>query len=476
MLRESQHDQFAPTLLHRGLFESQHRGIFALKIPSTISISDEFFWRKRTDSETSVGTDSGAISDSTTNRRLSSSTTMTSVASSEALHAQFQRVRTDTFGSNLSGTAKRSSRGGALPSPRRTTLSSESQRIHQRGLSFPPREYITAPELSQPLMAAFSTSISPPQDSSGDSLLKSTPDTMADFDVLSGRQHPESGYDPKSLVAEITNSTGAEKPRLCLPPEADVDVLSVINEHASDAGSTKLASPRPSGDGRRSMSYDPAGDCGSPDGQGTESQISELASSPPTTLSASRETSPLESDTSTTSLGDPAEHDQPNQDISDIDETNSDVTDHTDLSLIEAFEASLTPFGPILLSVLMSIKEDVVDRVKHRMKTMMLQAHGSPQPPAQDAPSSSSSPDNPVRAPLGNPPIPRKRALDDNDPSGDGDGNGDERRKRNNSTSTKLLAENLKKFACPFCKRYPGSENLQKSCLGPGWRSVHRVK
>jgi len=325
-------------------------------------------------------------------------------------------------------------------------------------------------------MAAFSASITPPQGFSGDSLLKSTSDTVADVDMLSRCQYPDTGYDSKSLVTETTNSSGAEKPRLCLPPEADVDVLSVINEHASDSGSTKLASPRPSGDDRRSMSYDPAGDCGSPDGQGTESQISALASSPPTTLFASRGTSPLESDTSTTSLGDPTEHDQPNQDISDFDETNSDVTDHTDLSLIEAFEASMTPFSPTLLSVLMSIKEDVVDRVTRRIKTIMLQAYGSPQPPAQDAPSSGSPPGNSVRAPLGNPPIPRKRALNDNDPSGGGDGNGEERRKRNNSTSTTLLAENLKKFACPFSKRYPGSENLHKSCRGPGWPSVHRVK
>jgi hypothetical protein len=33
-----------------------------------------------------------------------------------------------------------------------------------------------------------------------------------------------------------------------------------------------------------------------------------------------------------------------------------------------------------------------------------------------------------------------------------------------------------KKFACPFCKHDPGKYRSVKTCCGPGWDDVHRVK
>jgi hypothetical protein len=32
------------------------------------------------------------------------------------------------------------------------------------------------------------------------------------------------------------------------------------------------------------------------------------------------------------------------------------------------------------------------------------------------------------------------------------------------------------RFACPFFKRYPGEKPISRTCLGPGWPTVHRMK
>jgi hypothetical protein len=32
------------------------------------------------------------------------------------------------------------------------------------------------------------------------------------------------------------------------------------------------------------------------------------------------------------------------------------------------------------------------------------------------------------------------------------------------------------RFACPFSKRYPGENPINRTCLGPGWPTVHRMK
>ena len=35
---------------------------------------------------------------------------------------------------------------------------------------------------------------------------------------------------------------------------------------------------------------------------------------------------------------------------------------------------------------------------------------------------------------------------------------------------------NEKTFACPFCKHDPAKYKKTKTCCGPGWEDVHRVK
>lgn len=259
------------------------------------------------------------------------------------------------------------------------------------------------------------------------------------------------------------------EPRICLPDETRDDILSVINEHASDAGSTMLVTPRPSTD-RQPGSYELfLGNMGS-------SQSSEGPSI------FSRETSPLESRNSATSLGELLERDRPSQGSSDVDDTMSDVTDHTDISLIEAFEAWPIRFNPALLSVVMSLKEEVVERIKQRLQMIMLQTQGSQQQLTQSstsAPSQSDGSPGSAGKPslLGALPTLRKRACDEDDgTSGRGNRDEDDRRKRQSTATRARLEERLRKFACPFHKMCPDSSKLSKSCKAPGWGSVHRVK
>lgn len=253
-----------------------------------------------------------------------------------------------------------------------------------------------------------------------------------------------------------------------------------ISGRALDAGSAETAPFRSSGN-YPLLGHVPSEDNrGQLDRRGSESQTSET----PSVSAFSSEASPSESGSLITSIEDLSEMDQPTQDITDNDDAMSDITEHTDLSLIEAFEASLMPFDPALLSVLMSLKDDVVDRVKRKLELMWLQAHGTRQHPSNQAGSSrhpseqnGESADKP--SPLRDSTTYRKRPLskdEDGDTAGGGDNDDGERRKRKDTALRSTAGECLRKFACPFCKRYPKSENLQKSCHRPGWHSVHRVK
>lgn len=70
-----------------------------------------------------------------------------------------------------------------------------------------------------------------------------------------------------------------------------------------------------------------------------------------------------------------------------------------------------------------------------------------------------------------------KRQFDgddrDNSSSGGGDENGQDRG-GNKRAKKDDLAERM--FACPFFQHDPGSHNSHRSCTGPGWLSIHRLK
>lgn len=75
-------------------------------------------------------------------------------------------------------------------------------------------------------------------------------------------------------------------------------------------------------------------------------------------------------------------------------------------------------------------------------------------------------------------PSTRKRGLDGSD-SPVGGGNDDDgepgKRRKIREPSDHSLSKNHK-FACPFFKRHPEKYKSYRSCPGPGWDTVHRLK
>ncbi|KAK0620695.1 hypothetical protein B0T14DRAFT_236361 [Immersiella caudata] len=455
VIRESQQDQFAP-VSRRGTFESQHRGIYAFKIHSTTSIADQFPLSRR-DSEATVGTTvSGTVSDVTSSKRFSASTiatTLTMAASSETLHGQFKRIRPDSRSSSC--------RSGSIPSVRSSAHAPSSHGLRYKAVSSAPRDADPGLDEQPPIPAI------PRQSSSGQNYADNAPLPAPPNSVL------EAGTLAQERRGKHTGSSSGAAVRIDIVEEPQVStevgdgILSVINEHASDAGSAMIASPRPSVD-RRPETHELFSE------RSNDRQSSEGPSI------FSRGTSPLES--SATSAGD-LEHSRSSQENSDIEETMSDVTDHTDLSLIEAFEALPTRLNPAFLSLLVTLKEEVVRRIQQRLQTIFLQGHGTQERPTQPSAPGSGQPETSAGSTsrtdfLRALPTLRKRAFegDDNDSFRRRDGDDWEKRKREDITPKVQLKDQLRKFACPYYKKYPESDKLSKSCRAPGWDSVHRVK
>jgi hypothetical protein len=78
----------------------------------------------------------------------------------------------------------------------------------------------------------------------------------------------------------------------------------------------------------------------------------------------------------------------------------------------------------------------------------------------------------------------RKRGQENTPPSeqspskGHQDGNGDDPNKRRKLSHRKQSADfkKGKRYACPYYQRDPKSHSNKRSCIGPGWTEVHRVK
>ncbi len=69
-----------------------------------------------------------------------------------------------------------------------------------------------------------------------------------------------------------------------------------------------------------------------------------------------------------------------------------------------------------------------------------------------------------------------KRKRQQERPSGDSDEDEDDRRPTNQPTRAKTKDSLTNRFACPFYQNNRSLYMLQRSCCGPGWPSIHRVK
>jgi len=252
------------------------------------------------------------------------------------------------------------------------------------------------------------------------------------------------------------------------------DGLSIISELGSEASSSTTRSSPQSRDGGRN-----AGQATVTDEHGSEDiavydrdddQPSETA----TDLSPDATTS--RSGTPVTSLGDLVGSEMLSPEMSDSDDTMSDVTDYTDVSLLEAFDSVPTPFSPVLLLVAVKVKEEVVSRVRQTVQILLqspegqrCHQNGSGSDSSASGPSSANGPSSQNQT---NP----KKRFHSEEEDGGGPNRGDgERRKRSNTAHRTALETQLRRFACPFCKRYP-HKKWARACLGPGWTTVHRVK
>lgn len=195
-----------------------------------------------------------------------------------------------------------------------------------------------------------------------------------------------------------------------------------------------------------------------------------------------------ESRTSVTLSRRPGDPGEPAEEIreSDIEDScgRSDInSDTTETSLIKALEASAGPFSSQLLSVLVSVEEEIVHRSRLRLQSMIARPHGARQHPVGPPYGSGSSipgfpPGNRSSAHRhGASRNSRQQPVDDDDGHNSGTDDGDDDGERNMQGSTSSLgARPQGRFACPFLKRYPESKKLTRACCGPGWESVHRMK
>ena len=70
----------------------------------------------------------------------------------------------------------------------------------------------------------------------------------------------------------------------------------------------------------------------------------------------------------------------------------------------------------------------------------------------------------------------RKRGLDDNDSPSAGGGNGGDGEPNKRRKIKEPSDRSNHKYACPFFKRDPEKYKNYRSCPGPGWETVHRLK
>jgi hypothetical protein len=70
----------------------------------------------------------------------------------------------------------------------------------------------------------------------------------------------------------------------------------------------------------------------------------------------------------------------------------------------------------------------------------------------------------------------RKSRLEGGPPSEDEDDNGSNKRRRGSTVTTTDDSDTGAKFACPFYKHDPDRYRSRRTCPGPGWPTVHRMK
>ncbi|KAK1750541.1 hypothetical protein QBC47DRAFT_393680 [Echria macrotheca] len=178
--------------------------------------------------------------------------------------------------------------------------------------------------------------------------------------------------------------------------------------------------------------------------------------------------------------------DGPDDEISesgtDSSDALSDIASNTGLAIMEAFQTAVAPLRTQLLSVLIYMRDETVDRIGRRLEALIapgphgMRQHGAGQYSSSGA-SASGLPNghrNPGRG-LGS--SRKSQQLGDRNDDGDDSGADDDNEgTQKHSLGSGSGSHAQPRFACVFLKRYPDSKRLTGPCYGPGWVDVHRVK
>ncbi|KIW06211.1 uncharacterized protein PV09_02688 [Verruconis gallopava] len=164
---------------------------------------------------------------------------------------------------------------------------------------------------------------------------------------------------------------------------------------------------------------------------------------------------------------------------SEFGEGSSGITDYTDDDIYQLSDAP--GIGRVLQIALANIRRDVVKLVVQELNGISSHAHESNaytnhaggQLPSQGGPSNGESSGGQWAGNNGgNKRQARDRGNDEQDDREEGDPG--KRRKLNNGAIHSSILRS--RFACPFYKRNPDNHQRWRSCRGPGWEEVRRVK
>jgi hypothetical protein len=158
------------------------------------------------------------------------------------------------------------------------------------------------------------------------------------------------------------------------------------------------------------------------------------------------------------------------------DDLASDITDYSEESLLEASDAS--ECDPLLLLIMAHLRHDITSRVLETVRTMLQSKEGQRTLTA-GGDSSSTTSDSGLRGGTNTPNHQNqfanrgtKRRFDED---GSENSKGDDHDDKNGSSKSAITAMSLR-FACPYFTRDSQRHSGRRSCRGPGWDTVHRVK
>jgi hypothetical protein len=161
-------------------------------------------------------------------------------------------------------------------------------------------------------------------------------------------------------------------------------------------------------------------------------------------------------------------------DESDYDDASSGITDYSDETVKNSPRND--GLGPVLQLVLANIRRDVVAKVIKELHGQQEHGQGSKSSGSYSGSQRGGSADagTPNSQPSGIGNKRPSRDRDSNTPDDRDDGDGDKRRKvTHHPISASLLRS---RFACPFYKHNSEHHQRWRSCRGPGWDEVRRVK